>query len=38
MFNIVGAHDNASGTAAFRSVAILKPKSELCELNQRCSD
>ncbi len=32
IFNTVGAHDSASGTVAFRSVAILKPKSELCEL------
>ena len=35
MFNTVGAHDNASGTAAFLSVAIFKPKGELCELTQQ---
>ncbi len=31
MFDTVGAHDNASGTAAFLSVAILEPKGDDCE-------
>ena len=35
MFNTVGTHDNASGTAAFLPVAIFKPKGELCEGTQQ---